>query len=97
MLFRSVVNHEAQTKVVAQAAQKSLADLHVEQCKPMMIGEDFAYYLQHVPGSFFFVGAKDSNADIQYPHHHARFNFNEKAMLHTASIFAEILSSRLEL
>ncbi len=94
--YPPVVNHEEQTEVVAQAAQKSLANLNVEQCKPMMIGEDFAYYLQHVPGSFFFVGAKDSNADIQYPHHHARFDFDERAMLHTASIFAEILSDRLE-
>ena len=93
--YPPVVNHDEQTEVVAQAAEKSLANLNVEQCKPMMIGEDFAYYLQHVPGSFFFVGAKDSNADIQYPHHHARFNFDEKAMLHTASIFSEILAERL--
>ena len=95
--YPPVVNHEEQTEVVAQAAQQSLANLNVEQCKPMMIGEDFAYYLQHVPGSFFFVGAKDSKAAIQYPHHHARFNFDERAMLHTASIFAEILANRLEL
>lgn len=94
--YPPVVNHEEQTEVVAQAAQNSFANLNVKQCKPMMIGEDFAYYLQHVPGSFFFVGAKDSNADIQYPHHHARFNFDERAMLHAASVFAEILSSRLE-
>ena len=95
--YPPVVNHEEQTEVVAQAAQKSLANLNVEQCKPMMIGEDFAYYLQHVPGSFFFVGAKDSNADIQYPHHHARFNFDEKAMLHAASIFSDILAARLQM
>jgi amidohydrolase len=41
---------------------------------PVMGGEDFAYYLQKVPGAFFFLGAGDG---CEYPHHHPSFDFDE--------------------
>ena len=92
--YPPVINHQINTAYVVEAIQK-VDSLQAVQCAPMMIGEDFAYYLQHVPGSFFFVGAKDAKASTQYPHHHAKFNFDEQSLLHTASIFTHILSERL--
>lgn len=46
-----------------------------------MGGEDFAYYLQNVKGTFFFTGAKPVNAENVYPHHHPKFDIDEKALL----------------
>ena len=46
-----------------------------------MGGEDFAYYLQHVKGTFFFTGAMPENENARFPHHHPKFDINEKAML----------------
>ena len=54
-----------------------------------MIGEDFAYYMQHVPGTFFFTGAKDPLWEEAYPHHHAKFNFDERAMLIAAKVLGK--------
>lgn len=54
---------------------------NVAECSPLMVGEDFAYYLEKVPGTFFITGAKNPEWDIVYPHHHPKFNFDEKAML----------------
>ena len=48
--------------------------------EPLMIGEDFAYYLEQVPGAFFFTGAKPKSG-IAYPHHHGKFDFDEEAMI----------------
>lgn len=93
--YPPVINHEEHTGYVVDATAQLSQLLKAERCKPMMIGEDFAYYLQHVPGSFFFVGGKDATANIQYPHHHARFNFDERAMLNTAQVFCRILMNRL--
>lgn len=92
--YPPVINHSVNTQFVVEAIEKN-NQLQAKQCAPMMIGEDFAYYLQHVPGSFFFVGAKERGISTQYPHHHAKFNFDEQALLHTASIFASILLERL--
>lgn len=93
--YPPVVNHTMPTQVVKEAAEAREGQFNVVECKPLMIGEDFAYYLERVPGSFFFVGAKEEQAEVQYPHHHARFNFDERAMLHTATIFARILIARM--
>ena len=50
----------------------------VVESKPHMGGEDFAYYLEKVPGTFFFTGARP---DDPYPHHHPKFDIDENAML----------------
>jgi amidohydrolase len=52
----ALVNDPAQTDVVRRAIEGSDRCTLVEM-KPIMGGEDFAYYLQEVPGCFFFVGA----------------------------------------
>lgn len=49
---------------------------------PDMGGEDYAYYLQNVKGTFFFTGAMpETTGETIYGHHHPMFDFNEKAML----------------
>ena len=46
-----------------------------------MGGEDFAYYLQKIPGTFFYTGAKPAEDHDGFPHHHPKFDIDEKAML----------------
>ncbi len=55
--------------------------INIEESEPQMGGEDFAYYLKQIPGTFFFTGAKPPGADPGYPHHHPKFDIDEKAML----------------
>jgi amidohydrolase len=45
-----------------------------------MGGEDMAFYLQKVPGCFFFLGAYNENIDACYSHHHPRFTVDEEAL-----------------
>lgn len=87
--YPTVVNHEHDTQFVAQIAEQLSLVEKVTTCPPFMIGEDFAYYLQHVPGTFFFTGAKNPDWEQAYPHHHARFDFDERAMLVAAQILGE--------
>jgi amidohydrolase len=42
-----------------------------------MGGEDFAYFLQKVPGAFLFFGMGDG---MEFPHHHPAFDLDEKAL-----------------
>ena len=56
------------------------------EIEPLMIGEDFAYYVEEVPGGFFLIGAGNSTF-AKYPHHHPNFDFEEEVMKQTASIF----------
>ncbi|NJL48527.1 MAG: amidohydrolase [Leptolyngbyaceae cyanobacterium SM2_5_2] len=45
-----------------------------------MGGEDMAFFLQEVPGCYFFLGAANAEKALAYPHHHPRFDFDETAL-----------------
>lgn len=79
--YPAVVNHEEETKFLKSVAEKITDVKIVEECNPRMGGEDFAYYLQHVKGTFFFTGSMPEGPSKGFPHHHPRFDINEKALL----------------
>src|SRR5690625_3646431 len=92
--YDPVWNHPKETKYLQEVAAKVVGEDNVKEAKPTMGGEDFCYYLQKVPGTFFNVGAKLSDDDKVFPHHHPRFDFDEKAMLVTGKVFiSAILNS----
>lgn len=87
--YPAVVNTEAEAEIARQAAIAVLGDDHVSRMKPMMIGEDFSYYLENVPGAYIFVGAGNPGMGAEYPHHHPRFDIDENAMLIAAEVLGQ--------
>ncbi|WP_066399151.1 M20 family metallopeptidase [Cytobacillus eiseniae] len=79
--YPAVVNHKEETDFLINCAEQIDGVQSIEETEPHMGGEDFAYYLQHVKGTFFFTGAKPTYTDENYPHHHPKFDIDEKAML----------------
>jgi amidohydrolase len=45
-----------------------------------MGGEDMSFFLQEVPGCYFFLGSANPDKALAYPHHHPRFDFDETAL-----------------
>jgi amidohydrolase len=76
--YPAVVNHAAETQLLKTVAENVPGVKSVVETQPHMGGEDFAYYLEKVPGTFFFTGARPAEV---YPHHHPKFDFDENAML----------------
>ncbi|NMD72048.1 amidohydrolase [Bacillus sp. DNRA2] len=86
--YPALVNHKDETEFLIDCAQTVLGVEIVEaQTEPHMGGEDFAYYLEKVKGCFFFTGAGSSDA---FPHHHPRFDIDERAMLIAAKTLATV-------
>jgi len=56
-----------------------------------MGAEDFTYYLQKKPGTFFFVGGGNESINAIYPHHHPKFDVDEQSMINTGTVFIEAL------
>ncbi len=75
--YPPVVNDAAMVEVVAGIAALEVGAERVKTIPPLMGGEDFAYYLQHVPGAFFMLGIGDNRP---YPHHSARFDIDERVL-----------------
>lgn len=58
----------------------------VPECQTMG-GEDMSFFLQEVPGCYFFLGSANSEKGLAYPHHHPRFDFDETALAMGVEIF----------
>lgn len=87
--YPAVINDEACTENVIQAARKMLRDENViELKKPVMAGEDFAFYQQEFPGTFFFLGTGSDEADSQWSWHHPRYNIDERAFKTGSALMA---------
>jgi len=74
-------NTEAEANHIRATAQRVLGEKSfVWAPKPAMWGEDFAFYLQRVPGCFFVLGVKPHHLDTYPMLHHPRFDFTDAAL-----------------
>jgi amidohydrolase len=89
--YDALWNHPAQMDIVRKTVADAFSNDVVVETQPIMPVEDFSYYLQKIPGAYFFVGAKMDDTEKVFPHHHEKFDFHEPAMEMIAKTFAAIL------
>ena len=54
----AVVNHKDQTELVIHLAKKFIGEYNYSSAElPIMASEDFSYFLEEIPASFFLVGS----------------------------------------
>jgi hippurate hydrolase len=73
---------QAVTRVLGEAALVPLGFTN-------MAGEDFAWYLEHVPGCFLRIGAREDGGD-PIPAHSPRFYAADEAISAGAAVLAEV-------
>lgn len=72
------------------ASAEKIADVEtVEIVDPNMGGEDFAYFLEEIPGAFFFTGAKNPDWEEVYPHHQPKFDIDERSLRIAANVLGQ--------
>ncbi len=85
-------NDLAMTDYVIKIAKQSLGATHfLPAAKPVMGGEDFAYYLEEVPGCFFFVGTLPSGQSSYPSLHNERYDFTDDALAVGMRVFVELV------
>ena len=89
--YPPTINHSEPTKKVLEAANQIVGE-KAGMPYLSMGGEDFAYYLQKVPGCFFFVGSAPNEKELfETPHHCSHFNMDEKALLIGSSVYLNLI------
>ena len=87
--YPQVVNHPRGYTLARDTAEDMFGKENVVNLeKPSMGGEDFAYYLERVPGCFIRLGAGGSG--VVPAAHSSIFDFNEEVIRVGGAFFAEL-------
>ncbi|VAW01738.1 N-acetyl-L,L-diaminopimelate deacetylase [hydrothermal vent metagenome] len=86
-MYPPTVNHVEQVNFAGEICRSIAGDANVDMnTPPVMGGEDFSFMLEARPGAFIYVGNGDS-AGL----HHPAYDFNDEAIPHGISFFAELV------
>ncbi|WP_342388018.1 amidohydrolase [Salinicoccus bachuensis] len=94
--YPPVVNTTDETDLVLAAAKQISTVKEVQELEPDLGGEDFSYYLQRVPGTFYYTGTRNPNFKADYPHHHGKFDIDEKGLTNAVSVMLKSVFNYLE-
>lgn len=79
--YPATVNHEKETAWLEKIAQEALGKENVVRMPaPTMGAEDFSFFLESAPGSFFLLGLNDGRSGGYPSLHDPRFDFNDQSL-----------------
>lgn len=88
--YPSLINNDKMVDFLKQNVQTLLGDdCIIVKEKPSMGVEDFAYFLEKVPGAFFYLGTRNEQKQIIHPAHSGLFDIDEDALPIGAAIHAK--------
>jgi len=92
-----VINNPEMAKLAADCAREVVGDANVidHVDAPNMGGEDFAYYVNEVPGAFMFLSSSNPAKHTDVPHHNAKFNVDEDVFWIGSAVFVKIVEKFL--
>lgn len=77
--YPTTLNTPAYVEVIRTTADEFYGDGTAVTIEPSMGGEDFAYYLEKVPGCMMHLGIKNQEKGCIYPGHNTKFQLDEAA------------------
>ncbi|HEY74965.1 MAG TPA: amidohydrolase [Thermoflexia bacterium] len=88
-LTPAVINDADIAEVVRKAAEAVLGPERVTSGERTMGSEDAAFFMEEVPGCYFFLGSANADKGLDAPHHNPRFDFDEEALVLGVAILAQ--------
>lgn len=78
--YPATINDPEQTEMVREVAASIVGEENTLIGALQMGAEDFSYFLEQKPGSFFFTGTRAEERGIHWAHHHPKFDVAEEGM-----------------
>lgn len=87
-----VINDASMAALAADCARDVVGDANVidHVDAPNMGGEDFAYYVEKIPGAFLFLSSSNPEKHTDVPHHNPKFNVDEDVLWIGSAVFVRI-------
>jgi amidohydrolase len=83
-----LVNNEEMCELVARAAAEVVG-------RDKLIRDDMSYFLERVPGCYFFLGTRNESRGLVHPHHSPRFDIDESALAIGVEIMTRVIGRYL--
>jgi amidohydrolase len=93
-----LVNAAEMCELVAECAAEVVGVENVirDESVRTMGGEDMSYFLERVPGCYFFLGTRNEARGLIHPHHSPRFDIDESALVIGVEIMTRIVRGYLK-
>ena len=96
-LTPALINADEIAALVQESARQVLPDANLDTTGYLTMGaEDMAFMLEKVPGCYFFVGSANNEQNLNYGHHHPKFDFDEAALPRAAALMADAVAGFLK-
>ena len=89
--YPATKNNRDINQLIVGEASKIIPKKNILKMEPNMGTEDFSYFTQKVPGTYFFTGSANEELGMIYPYHHPKFDIDEKALLNAAKMMSGAL------
>ncbi|MEI6384638.1 MAG: M20 aminoacylase family protein [Betaproteobacteria bacterium] len=97
--YPSTINHESETAFTRNVLTQMVGAENVKQQEPTMGAEDFSYFLQELPGTYFFIG-NGEGAHREMGHgagpctlHNPSYDFNDDLIPLGGTVWVRIVES----
>ena len=89
-LTTPVINdHEDLNRIARNAVIKLYGEEGLGHLPTMMGSEDFAFFMEEVPGVFGFIGSRDPEQGYIYTNHHEKYSVPEEVLQRGAAMHAQ--------
>ena len=94
--YPPTINHDAPTRFLESIARACVGADNVKIVEPSMGGEDFAFYLEKIPGVFYWLGCRAPGRTETAHLHSPLFDLDEDSLVHGVHVMASAALAYLE-
>jgi len=92
-----VINNEAVAASVLKSAQSVFPNTEIASNQYLTMGaEDMGYMQEKVDGCYFYIGSANNEKNLNYNHHHPKFDFDEAALINGVALMATAAADLLK-
>ncbi|BAK97396.1 amidohydrolase [Oscillibacter valericigenes Sjm18-20] len=92
-----VINeHDDLNRIARNAAAKLYGEEGLAPLEKMTGSEDFAYFMEKIPGIYAFIGARNSEIGAVYGNHSDKFKVDERALHRGSALYAQFAEDYLQ-
>ncbi|GAB1469963.1 amidohydrolase [Chloroflexota bacterium] len=92
-----VINDNDVAASVLNSAQTIFPQIEIQNTQYLTMGaEDMGWMQEKVNGCYFFIGSANAEKNLNYNHHHPKFDFDETALINGTALMASAAADLLK-